>query len=92
MRQNTLVNIKRMIISDRYVFTKKAEIEMFIDGLTEEDVLESILNANGIKKVLRSTSSNASQGEKLYVIESQECPANIVFIGEKVSRGEPVEP
>lgn len=43
---------------------------MFADSLTEDQVLESILNANGIKKVLRSTSPTRKPGEKLYVIES----------------------
>jgi hypothetical protein len=65
-----LVRIKRLIISGKYVFTGKAEIEMFADGLTEECVLESVLNANGIKKAMRSTSAVSLPGEKLYVIES----------------------
>jgi TolB-like protein len=68
--QDNLIKIKRLIISNQYIFTKKAELEMFADSLTEEDVLESIVNANGIKKVIRSTSSHASGNEKLYIIES----------------------
>lgn len=54
-----LVKIKRLVITGNYIFTRKAELEMFADGITEEDVLESILNANGIKKILRSTSKFA---------------------------------
>ena len=68
--QSLLKKIKRLIISGRYVFTLKAENEMFADNLTETDVLESILNANGIKKIMRSTSPYSKKREKLYVIES----------------------
>lgn len=68
--QSPLIQIKRLIISKNYVFTLKAQTEMFVDSLDEEQVLEAILNANGIKKVLRSTSSQRNPGEKLYVIES----------------------
>lgn len=68
--QRILKEIKRLIISGKYVFTLKAESEMFADNLTETDVLESILNANGIKKIIRSTSPYSKKREKLYVIES----------------------
>jgi len=41
------------------------------DGLAVEDVLESIVNANAIKKVLRSRAlARVSARERLYVIES----------------------
>lgn len=65
-----LVKIKRLIISGNYVFTRKAELEMFEDGITAECVLESILNAKRIKKTIRSTSPIAGKHEKLYIIES----------------------
>jgi hypothetical protein len=68
--QEILKKIKRLVITGQYVFTKKAELEMFADSLTEEDVLESIVNANGIKKAIRSTSVHASAKEILYIIES----------------------
>ena len=45
--------------------------ERLRDGLTVEDVLESVLNANAIKKVLRSRSAGRLRpGERLYVLES----------------------
>ena len=68
--QENLIKIKRLILSNCYIFTKKAELEMFADNLSEEDVLESIVNANGIKKILRSTSIHSLRKEKLYIIES----------------------
>ncbi|MDD5674999.1 MAG: CsgG/HfaB family protein [Chitinivibrionales bacterium] len=42
----------------------------YFDGITAECVLESILNANGITKTIRSTSPVAGKHEKLYIIES----------------------
>jgi hypothetical protein len=68
---DVLVRIKRLVIARRVEFTMKAEIERLGAGLLVEDVLESIVNANAIKKVLRSTSPHrAIAREKLYVIES----------------------
>ena len=54
---DVLVRIKRLVIARRVEFTLKAEAERLRDGLTVEDVLESIVNANAIKEVLRSRSS-----------------------------------
>jgi len=51
---DTLTRIKRLVVAQQVEFTAKADQERLADGLTVEDVLESILNANAIKKVLRS--------------------------------------
>ena len=68
---DALIRIKRLVIARHVQFTLKAETERIRDGLAVEDVLESILNANGIKKTLRSRSTSRSRpGERLYVIES----------------------
>lgn len=70
MPTNDLAKIKRLILLGRYRFTRKAELERLRDGLLQTDVLESIINANGIKKILRSTSPfRAGRREKLYIIE-----------------------
>ena len=50
---DVLVRIKRLVIARRVEFTLKAETERLCDGLSVEDVLESIVNANGVKKVSR---------------------------------------
>lgn len=66
-----LLRIKRLAVARRVEFTLKAEEERLRDGLSVEDVLESIVNANAIKKVLRSRSPRtAGVAERLYVIES----------------------
>jgi len=68
---DVLVRIKRLVIARRVEFTLKAAQKRLRDGLLVEDVLESIVNANAIKKTLRSRASDRSHvAEKLYVMES----------------------
>ena len=68
---DVLIRIKRLVIARRVEFTMKATEERLRDGLSVEDVLESIVNANAIKKVLRSRSVERVEArERLYVIES----------------------
>ena len=68
---DVLLHIKRLVVARHVEFTLKAEQERLSDRLSIEDVLESILNANAIKKVLRSRSPRRSEPrEHLYVIES----------------------
>jgi hypothetical protein len=67
---DTLVRIKRAILSGRYLFSEKARIEMEVDGLTELDVAESILNSVAIYKKIRSRSLFRNQAkEYLYNTE-----------------------
>jgi hypothetical protein len=63
------VNIKRLVVARRVIFTEKAENEMAADELTPELVYESILNAPAIYKVLRSRNPRTKQAEKLYIIK-----------------------
>jgi hypothetical protein len=51
-----LKRIKRCVMDDRIRLTYKARSEMIVDELTEQAVLESIFNAEGIFKKVRSTS------------------------------------
>jgi len=68
---DVLTRIKRLVVARQVEFTGKAEQERLADGLSVEDVMESILNANAIKKVLRSQSPvRQSSRDYLYVIES----------------------
>ena len=68
---DVLLRIKRLVVARRVEFTLKAEQERLRDGLTVEDVLESIVNANALKKILRSRSAaRTNPRERLYVIES----------------------
>lgn len=68
---DVLVRIKRAVLAGHYIFSDKARAEMKTDGLTELDVLESILNAVAIYKRIRSTSPYRKRArEYLYVIQS----------------------
>ena len=66
-----LIRIKRAVLSGRYAFSEKARLEMEVDGLTELDIAESILNAVAIYKKIRSHSPFRKQRrEYLYIIQS----------------------
>ncbi|SRR6266478_6549511 len=68
---DVLLRIKRAVLTGRYAFSEKARTEMKIDGITELDVAESILNAVAIYKKLRSTNPRRQWSkEYLYVIQS----------------------
>ena len=65
-----LAKIKRLILLGHYRFTRKAELERVRDSLLQTDVLEAIISATTIKKILRSTSPfRAARREKIYIIE-----------------------
>ena len=65
-----LAKIKRLILLGRYRFTRKAELERLRDGLEQTDILEAIMNAQAIAKIIRSTSVfRQARREKLYVIK-----------------------
>ncbi len=82
-----LVRIKRVILAGRYAFSEKARIEMEVDGLTEFDVAESIINAVAIYKRLRSRSRYRSQRtEYLYVIQATNLDGVMVYSKGKLTR------
>lgn len=79
-RHDPLTKIKRLILSGQYRFTLKAERERLADGLSETDVLESIMTAKCIQKALRSRSYHAAfYGEKLFVIESSNFSGILIY-------------
>ena len=68
---DVLVRIKRAVLAGHYAFSEKALQEMECDRITDQDVVESILNAVAIYKTLRSRSPRRSHvRERLYVIQS----------------------
>jgi hypothetical protein len=77
---DVLTRIKRAVLDGRYRFTEKAETELEIDGLTELDVVESIVNAVAIYKTVRSRSPRRGEaGEKLYVIQSTNLEGIVIY-------------
>jgi hypothetical protein len=68
---DVLFQIKRLALFGRVEFTAKALLELEVDALTEDEVIESRVNAQRIDKVVRSRSRlRRSAYEKLYVIKS----------------------
>jgi len=87
MMNDTLIRIKRAVLTGNYAFSEKADGEMYRDGLTEDDVVESIVNAVAVYKVLRSTSSRRSSlHENLYVIQSTNLDGLVVYTKGKLAR------
>jgi hypothetical protein len=77
---DTLLRIKRLVVRGLIRFTEKARAEMDADDLTAGDVVESILNAQAIRKVLRSRSRSRRQAaEKLYVIQSFNYAGTLIY-------------
>ena len=75
-----LTRIKRLAIAHQIRFTAKAEDERIRDGLSVEDIVESIVNAPAITQVLRSTSpARQERKEKLYVIVSLNYGGTLVY-------------
>jgi hypothetical protein len=82
-----LVRIKRAVLSGRYAFSEKAQLEMEADCLTELDVAESIVNAVAIYKRLRSQSPlRGHRTEYLYVIQATNLEGLMVYTKGKLVR------
>src|SRR5205085_1287402 len=67
-----LLRIKRAVLSGNFELSEKARVEMYRDGLTEQDLIEVISTAQAINKAIRSTSPlRPRHRETLYVIISE---------------------
>lgn len=77
---NPLMVIKRLALRGSLRFTEKARHEMDIDSLSVDDVVESIVSAKRIEKIVRSTSPvRRSSGEKLYIIKSPSFDGTLIY-------------
>ncbi|MGI8908604.1 MAG: hypothetical protein ACR2IE_19180 [Candidatus Sumerlaeaceae bacterium] len=89
--QNTdiLRKIKRAVLTGRFEFSLKAAEELEADGLTEADIVESIVSAVAIYKTLRSRSLyKARRSEKIYIIISANLDGLAIYTkGKFVDRG-----
>jgi hypothetical protein len=74
------MRIKRCAMARRVRLTSKARNEMWRGLLTEDDVLESLLNAQTIQKAMKSTSGLREEpGEMLYVIQSTNFRGTLIY-------------
>ena len=77
---DTLVRIKRAVLAGHYAFSEKASMELEADGLTELDVVESIVNAVAIYKTIRSTSPfRQHMKEYLHIIQSTNLEGLMIY-------------
>ena len=75
-----LVRIKRAILAGHYAFSEKASFELEADGLTELDVIESIVNAVAIYKTIRSKSPYRKKTrEFLHIIQSTNLEGVMIY-------------
>ena len=81
-----LIKIKRAVLSGGIVFTDKATTERERDSLSEQDVIESILNAAAIYKTLKSQNPDSGKRGHLHVIQSPNLTGVFVY-----SKGKLVE-
>ena len=89
---DTLVRIKRAILTGHYAFSEKASIEVEADGLTELDIVESIVNAVAIYKTIRSTSPYRRQArEYLHIIQSTNLEGLMIYTKGKLVQESGVE-
>lgn len=87
-----LIRIKRAVLTGHYVFSEKAQLEMEVDGLTELDVAESILNAVAIYKRIRSQSLfRQERREYLYIIQSTNLEGLMIYTKGKLVQEAEVE-
>jgi len=64
-----LVTIKRLVTAGHYDFTVKAEAECIADGLSFEDVIESILTATFLRVKNSTRPFQIGRRERLYIID-----------------------
>lgn len=88
---DVFIQIKRLVISRRVLFTEKADMEMARDSLTPEMVYEAILNAPAIFKVLRSRNPKTRKIEKLYVIKGLTFDGLEIYTKGKILKKEGVD-
>src|SRR5512136_624984 len=64
-----LIRIKRLVVAGRYRFTLKAELECAGDGLTTQDVVESILTAQFLRVKNSKSPWRRGARERVYIID-----------------------
>lgn len=77
---DVLKKIKKFAIARQIRFTEKARNERLHDHLSVEDIVESLVNAQAINKVLRSRSSKRKmRDEKLFIIISPNLDGTLIY-------------
>ncbi len=86
-----LNKIKRLVIRKRVIFTDKAQAEMKVDDLDEDQVYEAIINAPAITKRIRSKNPQTGEKEYMYVILGQTFEGLAIYTKGKILRAGDLE-
>jgi hypothetical protein len=86
-----LARIKRAVLAGRFELSEKARIEMFADGLFEQDLVEAVASARRINKTLTSTSPRRRGRERLYVIISENLQGVRLYTKGKFANADGIE-
>lgn len=81
-----LLQIRRLVLSGKVYFTKKATTEMKADGLTRALVCEAIVSSSLITKTLRSHNPDTGKREKLYVIKGLTYDGLLIYTKGKIAK------
>jgi hypothetical protein len=65
-----LILIKRLAYQELVQFTHKADAERTADGLTRDDVIESLIYAQYVRRKRSTSVSRQKRREMVYIIES----------------------
>ncbi len=80
-----LLTLKRLAFRRNLIFTFKAEQEMEADDITKDDVIEALVNAHRIDKVLHSRSTlRRSSRDRLYVIKGMTLDNVVIYTKGKI--------
>lgn len=86
-----LTKIKRLIIKGQFKFTIKADAERLLDGLTQEDVLESILNASLVRTKKSRSPQRKEPNERMHIIESFTYDGVLIYSKGVIRKDGPIE-
>jgi len=77
---DVLIYIKRLMMAEKYILTQKAADELAADGLSEQELVEAVVFAKGISKVIRSKSIFREESrEKLYIIKGRSLSNAVIY-------------
>ena len=83
-----LSHIKQLVIRGQYLFTFKADAELYANGLDQADAIESIINAKRIEKTLASRNPHNGKREKLYVIKGKTFSNIVLYTKGKIAKSD----
>lgn len=77
---HTLIKIKRLILQQKYEFRLSAELQLANDGLTMDDALEAVLNADYLTRKNSTSADKLTPKEKVFIIESYTYDGILMYI------------